>query len=825
MARGFAVAVIAALAGAALRLALHLASGVAPEVFEYEAIADQLLSGEGFRIWHFGTWYRTFGSPPFSYLCAFVYLLTGHSPLAMVIVQAAMSSVLTLGAYALGRWCFSPGIGAAASILVSLHPGLLYYDSHKIHPLSFDAALALAGMLAVFRLRRAATGRMALLAGVLHGLACFERTTFAALAPLGVWAVWRGADRPRRLRLLACYLLAGAAVLAPWTLRNWWLFHQPVLVTTTGAEVFWRGNNPLASGGAFAAGAPGVPVFHAAPQAFREQVLGRDEWTQSRAFWREALRFLREHPADAARLYWTKLSGFWWFPAHAGALYPGAYLAMYRWYYAAMLAFALLALRAGPWRWGPVSRGERRVLIGFVASVPVLQAACYVEVRHRWGIEPFLLVLSAAGMAACARGVKARVGRAGDRDARAPATVVRVLTRLNIGGPSVHAALLSTRLDAARFRTCLVVGRPDPDEGDLTGQAEGAARLVRLPHLRRAIHPWRDLRAFASLVRLLWRERPRIVHTHMAKAGALGRLAGFLYNAVGPGRRRGARAALIHTFHGHVLEGYFPAWASQAFVIIERILAARTDVLIAVSPAIRDDLLRRGIGRPAQWRVIPLGLDLTALGRLPVPHGARPMRCGLVGRLVPIKHPSLFLRALDGLCRQDGANPVSGLIVGDGPLRQSLEQETRRLGLERIVRFAGWERDLASIYGQLEVACLTSWNEGTPVALIEAMAAGRAVVATDVGGVRDLLAENGGGQGMAEPAPGSFRIAARGVLVRPGDAEGFSAALARLASDAELRHALGAAGRAYVLRAFDADRLVREITQLYDEALAPRTGS
>jgi glycosyltransferase involved in cell wall biosynthesis len=303
----------------------------------------------------------------------------------------------------------------------------------------------------------------------------------------------------------------------------------------------------------------------------------------------------------------------------------------------------------------------------------------------------------------------------------------------------------------------------------------------------------------------------------MAKAGALGRMAGFLYNGVGPGRRTGRRAVIVHTFHGHVLEGYFPARAQRVFLWIERWLAARTDVLIAVSPAVRDDLLRKGIGRASRWRVIPLGLSLAAFADLPLPDGGGTLRVGQVGRLVPVKNSSLFVQALARVARE--ASPaVRALIVGDGPLRAALEEEARALGVDRTVTFTGWRRDLRAVYERLDVACVTSWNEGTPVSLIEAMAAGRAAVATDVGGVRDLLAD--GAAGGEAIAPGAFHIAARGILIRPGDAEGLAAALRRLGSDGPLRRSLGEAGRRFVTERFTEERLVRDIESLYGELLS-----
>ncbi len=392
--------------------------------------------------------------------------------------------------------------------------------------------------------------------------------------------------------------------------------------------------------------------------------------------------------------------------------------------------------------------------------------------------------------------------------------IVRVLTRLNIGGPSIHAALLSNRLDPDRFSTVLVVGTPEQGEGDRTSRVTGGpARVIQLRQLQRPLRPWRDLPAFAEIARIVWRERPRILHTHMAKAGFLGRMAGLAYNHLGPGRRRGQRAILIHTFHGHVLEGYFPGWLSGAFRAIERWMARRTDCLIAVSPAIRDDLLGMRIGAEKIWRVVPLGLDLSRLEELEPPNGPAPLRCGMVGRLVPIKNPALFLEAVAQLTRRSAPSPVRAVVIGDGPLRGEMERTARTLGLNGNISFTGWKEDLQACYRELDVVVLTSWNEGTPVSLIEAMATARPVVATDVGGVRDLL---GPPVPHREIPEGRFVVAQRGLLVRPGDAGGLSAALEHLAGDPALRRRIGEQARAHVRVQFSHQRLLREISELYE---------
>jgi len=394
--------------------------------------------------------------------------------------------------------------------------------------------------------------------------------------------------------------------------------------------------------------------------------------------------------------------------------------------------------------------------------------------------------------------------------APAPTRILRIVTRLNIGGPAIHVSLLSTRLDPQRFDTCLVVGQPDATEGDLSSTIPAAVRMIRLRTLQRSLRPLNDLRTLWRLLRITWQQRPHLIHTHMAKAGTLGRLAGLLYNRIGPGRRE--RAVLLHTFHGHVLDGYFSGPSERLFTAIERALARHTDHLIAVSDTVKQDLLALGIGRPEQWHVIPVGLNVASLGQLPMPNGAPTVRFGLIGRLVPIKNPSLFL---DGLRRttQAGSPPVQGIVVGDGPLRATLERETAALGLDSLVRFTGWQRDLSQVYANLEVACLTSWNEGTPIAMIEAMAAGRAVVATNAGGVRDLLLDPGQ---TADPAPGTFQQTERGLLVRPGDAEGLASAMTALATDVGLRRRLGQAAREHVLQRFTEERLLRDITALYE---------
>lgn len=340
--------------------------------------------------------------------------------------------------------------------------------------------------------------------------------------------------------------------------------------------------------------------------------------------------------------------------------------------------------------------------------------------------------------------------------------IVRVITRLNVGGPAWHAILLAAGLNSGRFSTTLVTGSVGPAEGDFGGvaRARGVEPVV-IPELARRIRPHRDLIALGKLVRCFRGLQPDIVHTHMAKAGTLGRLAA-----------RIARVPrCVHTFHGHVLDGYFSPLAARSFLAVERALARRTDRLVAVSPRLREALLRMGIGRPEQVEAIPLGLDLERFvavrgdpGRvrrdLRLLPGARLM--AIVGRLVPIKdHPTLFA----ALGRLDP--DVHLLVVGDGESRGRLEALAGDLGLSDRVHFLGWRHDLEVILAGVDVVVCCSLNEGTPVALIEAMAAGVPVVGTAVGGVGDLVAP--GRTGWLVPArdPAALAAAIREVFTTP----------------------------------------------------------
>jgi glycosyltransferase involved in cell wall biosynthesis len=404
-------------------------------------------------------------------------------------------------------------------------------------------------------------------------------------------------------------------------------------------------------------------------------------------------------------------------------------------------------------------------------------------------------------------------GSGGRTDLDVP-RVVRIITRLNIGGPAIQAIDLSRELKSAGFDTHLVYGRLDTGEGDMTRLLPlDGIHATNVGDLSRPVSPPRDARALWRLYRELCRSKPDIVHTHTAKAGALGRLAALAYNRTS-GRQRPAR--LVHTYHGHVFEGYFGSRSTRFFLRVERWLGRRTDALIAISPRIKNDLLNTyQLARETQVKVIPLGFDLDRYLRISAQDRAvareafqiRPDAAVIVtvGRLTAIKQHSLFLDMAGKLARQ--SDQVVFMIVGDGSLRPALEAQARSLGIADRVRFTGWRGDLERVYAASDVFVLTSRNEGTPVALIEAMASAVPCVSTDVGGVRDVI---------TSPE--------MGAVVPFGDAQALADAVLRLMSSPALREEIGRAASLSVAHRFHSRRLVADIAALYGQLLeSPRS--
>lgn len=387
-----------------------------------------------------------------------------------------------------------------------------------------------------------------------------------------------------------------------------------------------------------------------------------------------------------------------------------------------------------------------------------------------------------------------------------PVKIARIITRFGVGGVERHVSTLTANLDRTRFKSWLITGRTEPHEHEwleLAAQA-GVTPLV-VQRMRRRPSLW-DVSASFSLHSILSRIRPQIVETHQSKAGVLGRLVSRL--RCGPSQ---SKPLLIHTFHGHQFQGYFTSSLSRAFVAIERCLARFTDLIITVTPTIRNQLISEYRIAPAdKIRVVPLGFDFSWTEDLPQSRGWLRSRvhakestilCGTVCRLTEIKNIAFLLRAF-AKCLNRKPVDLHLVIVGDGELRESLESLAAELNISRHVTFTGIVHDRARIFADLDVTCLTSRNEGSPLCLIESIAAGVPVVATKVGGVADVVL-----------------CPVDGELVQPYDEEAFAAALGRMATSCRRLPD----ERSYALKThYSIPRLIRNMESIYEELLEQR---
>jgi glycosyltransferase involved in cell wall biosynthesis len=385
--------------------------------------------------------------------------------------------------------------------------------------------------------------------------------------------------------------------------------------------------------------------------------------------------------------------------------------------------------------------------------------------------------------------------------------VLRVIARLNVGGPALHVAYLTAGLAERGYDTTLAAGTISRGEESMAFVAD--ARGVRtevIDELHRNISPLRDARAVLRLAELIRRERPTILHTHTAKAGAVGRVAALLAGRARP-------PIVVHTFHGHVLRGYFNAVATFGFRMLERQLARMTTKLVAVSPEVRDDLVRLGVAPESKFAVVRLGIDLDqrvggdadvrAETRRVLGLAGDPFVVGWVGRMTAVKRTDLVVRVFRALV--DRGVDARLLLIGDGPDRDDLERLAHEAGVIKRCLFLGYQEDVARFYDAMDALLLPSVNEGTPVSVIEALAAERPAVATRVGGTPDVV-----------------RDGIDGFLVDSADEGELADRLAELARDPVRRAEMGASGRARVIERYAVNRLVDDIDRLYRELLSER---
>jgi glycosyltransferase involved in cell wall biosynthesis len=366
------------------------------------------------------------------------------------------------------------------------------------------------------------------------------------------------------------------------------------------------------------------------------------------------------------------------------------------------------------------------------------------------------------------------------RDISQPIRVLRVIARMNVGGPAWQVSVLTRGLENAEFTSQLVCGEISDGEADFLALRDSELPVTRIRTLGRSLNAFDDVRAFWQLL--------HIVHTHTAKAGVLGRIAAILTRV--PVR--------VHTFHGHVLHGYFSPLVTRVFIQIERVLGRFTHGIVSVGSQVRDDLLAVGIGSPNKFTVIAPGVASSepvskdsareSLGLLPDAHVAL-----FIGRLTQIKRPDRLLEAFSLVLEKDPSAVL--LMAGEG----ELFEDTKVLGthLGNSIRFLGWRSDLAVLFAAADVAVLSSDNEGMPVTLIEASMAGVPCVTTDVGSAREVVLDQETG------------------FVVPADSVAIAQALVTLFANEQLRKEMGASAARHTMANFSSTRLVKDHVDLY----------
>ncbi|HLA95338.1 MAG TPA: glycosyltransferase [Pyrinomonadaceae bacterium] len=392
--------------------------------------------------------------------------------------------------------------------------------------------------------------------------------------------------------------------------------------------------------------------------------------------------------------------------------------------------------------------------------------------------------------------------------------ILRIIARLNVGGPARHVVWLTEALNDDEFTTTLIAGTVPDGEEDMSYFAERHnVSPVYIEEMSRELSA-KDIVSLYKIYRVIKAEKPDIIHTHTAKAGTVGRLAAFLYRWM-----TWKKVRVVHTFHGHVFHSYYGAAKTKLFISIEKMLARfATDKIITITQQQHREIHEQvGVGRKEQFEVIPLGIDLSAFAgadakrntfRNEIGAADEEILIGFVGRLTEIKNIPLLLKAAQIYLADPDAPKARFVIVGDGHLRAELESNASGLGISDDVLFAGNRVDADVIYAGLDVVALTSLNEGTPLSLIEAMASGRAVMSTAVGGVVDLLG------GVKEDIDG-FSVCERGIAVPSEAADEFAKGLIYLAKNEKLRLGLGETGRDFVVANYGKERLIEDIKALY----------
>ena len=406
--------------------------------------------------------------------------------------------------------------------------------------------------------------------------------------------------------------------------------------------------------------------------------------------------------------------------------------------------------------------------------------------------------------------------------------IVRIIARLNVGGPARHVVWLNQALQDDEFESVLLTGTVPEGEENMEYFAEAnGVKPIFIKEMSRELS-LQDAKSLWKIYREIVREKPDVIHTHTAKAGTVGRVAGFLYRWLTFGTLIGKprKVKIIHTFHGHIFHGYYGDLKTKIFLFIEKNLARfASDKIIVISDQQRKEISGDfRVGKAKQFEVIRLGLDLEAFAdwrekreilRREINAEDDEILVGLVGRLTEIKNHEMFLRVIKlfedarSNAETEILSKVRFVIIGDGHRREPLEDMARELGIEHAVEFLGNRNDAEIFYAGLDVIALTSRNEGTPLSLIEAMANEKPIISTSVGGVVDLL-------GDVRDKKDGFTICERGIRTDSEDAEGFCKGLIHLIENPDLQKEFTRNGKDFVIRNYDKKRLISDIKKLYE---------
>ena len=398
--------------GFAIRLFIIARSGSPPETQEHHQIVQNLLSGKGYIfVTHDGTVYRSFYSGVFYiWLTVVLYTLFPPGQTAMLMAQSVSSVLLAAVVFFIGRRLWNESVGLLAALGTMTHPALAYFDTQKIHPLSFDCFTTALALLALLWMRRSRRPIAPWLAGLVGGIALLQRATLLLVIPFGLFWLWRFSERDGRLRRrMVGYLMGALLVVGPWVARNVVIHGAPILLTTTG-EHFWIGNAPASYGSNYLPS--GRSVLGTTSPKFYAAISKSDEMGQFRLFWRAGLENAKAHPWRTLSKMGWKFLYFWSFAPQTGLWYPRIYLYLYAPYYAFLFAFAVQGAR----RLASVSRSQPEAFSGFVLilaalfSTAVIHSVLYFELHHRWSIEPLLIVFSSIGLVSALLHLEAQRG-------------------------------------------------------------------------------------------------------------------------------------------------------------------------------------------------------------------------------------------------------------------------------------------------------------------------------------------------------------------------------------------------------------------------------